>query len=551
MRACIIILALLMGTVNAENPPMVLSEIVEPVVVGKPPSNAFVGLVRLDTGEIRHYNYSTVNPAYLSSTDNGLNWTTKKTPPYTGADVKSPISGEYVRLATHENAVYCIRSKGGIDGEWTFKKVWPERFIMLKPPVFIRNGKRILVGAHNTKGEGCNTFYSDDDGLTWNLSNFVVAPHHQTGGLHNGLRWNHGAVEPTVVELKDGRVWMIMRTAQDNHYESFSEDGGETWSEAVPSRFYGTITMPTITRLRDGRILFLWNNTTALPEVNNPDGVWEDIFTNRDALHAAISEDEGETWIGFRELFLNEDRNRDDFATWAKDDMSVHQTQVVELPEGKILVSLGQGISRRLLIFDPKWLYETERTEDFTNGCATLTTHQYLSGIKGHCAYNRIAGASMVNNPELARSVLKICNPEDDRLVLTNQGAVWNFPNTTSGHLTIKIQFPKGSKGGRIALLDRWVNAVDRWSDHYAMYTLNVTEALKIGKTALLPDQWHLLRFEWQHDDRCTLYLDGVKLEQTLPLKRNTKNGLSYVHLIAADEKNSQGMLVADLAAAH
>lgn len=323
--------------------PQKLSDVFEPVVVGKPPSNAYVGLVRLDSGEIRHYNYDTKNPLYISSTDNGFTWTTETTGPRVGADVKSPVSGEYLRLASHHKAVFCIRSKSGFDGEWTFNKVWPDHHIMLKPPVFIRGGKRILVGAHSTKREGCCTFYSDDDGLTWKKSNLAVAPHHESGGLHNGRRWNHGAVEPTVVELRDGRVWMIIRTAQDNHYESFSTDGGATWSKAVPSRFYGTITMPTINRLKDGRLLFLWCNTTPLPEMGNPNGEWEDVFTNRDALHAAISKDDGKTWIGFRELILNQDRNRKDFASQAKRDLSVHQTQIAELPEGKILVSLGQG----------------------------------------------------------------------------------------------------------------------------------------------------------------------------------------------------------------
>ena len=166
--------------------------------------------------------------------------------------------------------------------------------------------------------------------------------------------------------------------------------------------------MPTINRLKDGRLLFLWNNTTPLPEMNNPNGKWEDVFTNRDALHAAISEDEGKTWIGFRELILNEDRNRKDFAASARADMSVHQTQIAELPKGKTLVSLGQGVSRRLLIFDTKWLYETQRTIDPADGLNSVTTHQFVKGIKGHCAYNRIPGAELVKDPQLNKKVLRI-----------------------------------------------------------------------------------------------------------------------------------------------
>ena len=37
------------------------NKVFEPTVVGSPPDNAFVGLVRLENGEIRHYNYGEGN----------------------------------------------------------------------------------------------------------------------------------------------------------------------------------------------------------------------------------------------------------------------------------------------------------------------------------------------------------------------------------------------------------------------------------------------------------------------------------------------------------
>ncbi len=529
-----------------------LSDIYAPVVVGHPPRNAFVGLVKLESGELRHYNYSTSDPFYIRSADHGLTWDKVKVPSFKcGADRKSPISGEYIRLVTYKKAVYCARSKGGIDGKWTFKKVWPEELVMLKPPIFVAGGKRVIVGCHSRKRIGSGALYSDDDGCTWRRSDLVQAPHHQSGGIHHGKRWNHGAVEPTIVELTDGQLWMIMRTAQDTHYESFSKDKGETWSDAVPSRFCGTITMPTMQRLKDGRLLFLWNNTTPLPEMNNPDGVWEDVFTNRDALHAAVSEDDGRTWIGFRELYLNQDRNRSDFAACATHDMSVHQTELVELPQEKILVSLGQGISRRLLVFDLKWLYEKAHAVDFSKGLDAVTTHQYLEGIKGHCAYNRITGAQLVDDAASEKKVLKLCNPLNEKLVIPNQGVVWNFPAADSGSLRIKVKFPEGSRGGRISLLDRWVNAGDRWSGLYVQYTLSLDGTLSLAEdTVFIPGRWHTLRFEWQNvtgkekgEASCRVFLDNREIKRTLPLCRKTVNGISYLHIITGDEKDLAGVL--------
>ena len=108
--------------------------------------------------------------------------------------------------------------------------------------------------------------------------------------------------------------------------------------------------------MNDGRLLFIWNNTTPLPEKEGVSGVWEDVFTNRDVLHAAVSDDDGKTWKGFRELFLNPNRNDFDYKNADRSqsiDMSVHQTQTVELPSGEVLISLGQHKDhRKLLMFE-------------------------------------------------------------------------------------------------------------------------------------------------------------------------------------------------------
>ena len=71
------------------------------------------------------------------------------------------------------------------------------------------------------------------------------------------------------MELGDGRLWMLMRTSEDNHDEAFSDDGGETWTKPRPSRFYGTLAMPTLLRLHDRRILLLRSSTTSLPELDH------------------------------------------------------------------------------------------------------------------------------------------------------------------------------------------------------------------------------------------------------------------------------------------
>lgn len=548
--ATIIVFSLFLSACSSQ-----LSKVYEPKVVGSPPDNAFVGLVRLENGEIRHYNYGEGGKGeksfYIRSIDNGHNWDTVFVEnQWVGADVKSPLSGEYLRLATGENGLIAVRSQGGIDGDWIKSDVYESNdeegtYIMLKPPLFIRDGKRVLVSAHSTARIGCGVFYSDDDGVNWKRSQFVNSPPHEAGGVHKGVRWNHGAVEPTVIELQDGRIWMLARTAQDQHYESFSEDGGETWSELKPSRFYGTITMPSMNRLNDGRLLFIWNNTTPLPEKEGVSGVWEDVFTNRDVLHAAVSDDDGKTWKGFRELFLNPNRNDFDYKNADRSqsiDMSVHQTQTVELPSGEVLISLGQHKDhRKLLMFDPNWLNETARMDDFSEGLDNWTTFLYQKGVVGHCAYNRTQGAQLVANPEEpAKKVLKVAKMDNEELEISNQGAVWNFPALHKGRFETSIYIPEGGQGGTISLTDRWFNPSDTTAHEFAMYNYQLS--------GLEENKWHTLVFGWDlsaDKNTCSVMDEGGNEVATLPLNFDTINGINYVHFIStAMQEDTKGFLI-------
>lgn len=535
-------------------PPRTLDEIYAPVKVAEPPSDAYIGLSLLENGEIRHYNYGEqAEPGTfcLSSTDHGLTW--KKVPlpkeiPF--ADVRSPASGEYIRLASTVNpaGVYCIRTEGGLNGNRTVTRISDKPAIMIKPPVFIRNGRRIVVAAHYSgpaeKVKGSFTFVSDDDGKTWTQSNIVTAPDHTGGGFHQGIRWNHGAVEPTVIELNDGRLWMLMRTAQDTHYQAFSHDGGLTWGTSFASPFYGTITMPTIGRLHDGRILFVWCNTTPLPETGNTNGIWDDVFTNRDAIHAAISDDDGTTWTGMRELYLDPRRNAPGYAYEPGIDRGVHQSQFVEPVPGKVLVSLGQNRGHRaLVLFDVRWLYEKERYCDFSDSLAQWCTFNYYKGIQGHCAYNRTEGCRLKEHPgKPGRRLLNMAYAPDDTLVIDNRGAVWNFPALRKGTVTVSLRLPEQSQEVSLLLHDRWFNPCDTVARYLAMYRTGLSRnALGIQDAG-----WHEIKISWDSDQPhrgAVLYVDGKKRRKRLSLRHvPSQAGLSYLHFISGNFPDERGI---------
>lgn len=525
-----------------------LDSLFAPLRVGTPLSDAYIGLSLTESGEVRYYNYGEQAESgayYLSSRDGGLSWEKSALPkgiPY--ADVQSPVSGEYLRLVNLKGKVFCIRTQGGLEGGRTITKVSDTPMIMIKPPVFVRHNQRVIVAGHWHR-HGSFTFVSDDDGMTWKASNIVSSPEHRKGGFHQGIRWNHGAVEPTVIELKDGTLYMLMRTSQDYLYQSYSYDGGLTWQPSQPSFLYGTITMPTIGRLKDGRLLLVWCNTTPLPERAEADGVWEDVFTNRDVIHMAVSEDEGKSWTGMRELYLNPWRNDSLYALRGGGiDRGVQQSQFVEVKPGKILVAVGQHpLHRALLLVDVNWLYERERFCDFSDSLKQWSVFNYRKGIKGHCAYNRIPGCEIKPHPEQrGKSILNICHLTGTALVSDIRGALWNFPALKKGQFSAGIRIPAGSEGITLLLNDHWFNPCDTVARYYAMYELEINRA----RLGIKDDSWHELKIEWDMENKghtsARVWVDGRKLKFSLPLKNEAPSGICYVHLFSAGQPDPVGV---------
>jgi len=572
-------------------PPTSIADVYEPVITGVPPSNAFRNLIRLPDGSIRCYGYTgTVtnpSPLYIESRDGGLTWQTVPLGPewiltdqWTVDEVisptpgsQSPYSGDFYYLWSGPGVPLSIfRSTNGIDGPYRGTPIDTRLAAMMRPPLFLTHRRRVVVATNIQCDDGIwrpAVVLSDDDGHSWRVSVVNTIDPYPILWPHKGVRWQNRVTEPTVVELSGGTLWMLLRTSTDVHYEAFSYDGGDTWTNPAPSPFYGTATMPTLHRLSDGRILLIWCNTTPLPERDHNRladddprkapilaGRAEDVFTNRDALHAAISGVDGKTWTGFREILLNPARNDSDFATShggpdVSLDKSVHQAQVIELAEGKVLVAAGQHPAcRRLVLFDPQWLYETSRRDDFNHGLEHWSVHQYIDDIRGHCAYDRQVGPQLVPRPDKPDAkALHIAHLPDTRLVSDVQGAVWNFPAAKDGTFVTRLKLLPGSKGGRINLTDRWFNPTDTTAHHFAMYSVT----FGTGPDSMLrldEGRWYELRFTWDNVVRgsCVLTVDSRSI--TIPLMRPSRFGISYVHFLSAvDEYDQAGYLVESVAA--
>lgn len=122
------------------------------------------------------------------------------------------------------------------------------------------------------------TYVSDDDGLTWTRSN----------PMDIGGKGDHaGSIEGTLTELRDGRLWILLRSYHGHFYECFSEDKGRTWTEPAPSGIQASGSPGILHRLASGRLVLLWNRFAE----NRPRKLGR-----REELSMAFSEDDGKTW---------------------------------------------------------------------------------------------------------------------------------------------------------------------------------------------------------------------------------------------------------------
>jgi hypothetical protein len=160
--------------------------------------------------------------------------------------------------------------------------------------VRLQRGRILLPVSQRSEGgeriPGKATVYlSDDAGRSWRRGRQTLdVPASHPAGLQ----------EPGVIELKDGRIMMFCRTTLGSQYICYSKDGGDTWSDPSPSSLVSPLSPASIKRIpKAGDLLAVWNDHSGA----HGEG--------RTPLTVAISQDEGETWIGRQNL-------RDDPAGW-------------------------------------------------------------------------------------------------------------------------------------------------------------------------------------------------------------------------------------------
>lgn len=142
----------------------------------------------------------------------------------------------------------------------------------LNKPTILKNGDWLLPVSDWQK-KTARVFASIDEGASWEERGNLQFPD-----------WEFD--EHMMVELRDGRLWMLART-KDQPHESFSSDGGKTWSEPrkaatvqnINARFF-------LRRLKSGCILLVKNGPPT------------ERLHKRTHMSAWLSNDDGQTWKG-------------------------------------------------------------------------------------------------------------------------------------------------------------------------------------------------------------------------------------------------------------
>jgi len=172
---------------------------------------------------------------------------------------------------------------------------WTDRVEIISEPTYnvVNNSRvvllpegRLLIPVARHKFQGGDVYnyeakatvfcmISDDGGRHWRQS--AETPN------ANNIMYQ----EPGVVELADGRLLMTIRNASGKQYFAYSEDRGETWSDAEPSILVSPTSPATIKRI---------------PGSDDLIAVWNESPNARDPITVAELSPDGKTFLAKKTL---------------------------------------------------------------------------------------------------------------------------------------------------------------------------------------------------------------------------------------------------------
>ena len=259
--------------------------------------------------------HATADLAARYSSDKGATWTDKDEIIVKNHGGMNVMSVSLLRLQSGEIALFYLLKNSTSDCRPVMRrsfdegKTWSEPAHCITDEVgyYVLNNDRVIqlkdgrllfaVSRHGFDGGKFDnlgevmTYSSDDNGKTWRRGHSMLSVVSPSGK-------KYAAQEPGVVELKDGRLLLWIRTNAGCQFMSHSSDRGETWSVPQPSWLRAPTSPATIKRLPTGDLLAIWNNHEMRFDLKRKGG-WNG---KRTPLTTAISRDEGITWQGAKNV---------------------------------------------------------------------------------------------------------------------------------------------------------------------------------------------------------------------------------------------------------
>ena len=318
------------------------------------------------------------NPFYLSTSgDDGQTWTGARPMNLLGGpyhDVMNQTSDG--RLVMPSRICHSNNHHFGLEYDRVSSYGWWE-------------GLRLQVSGHYHYPEIdiAAVCYSDDEGTTWERCGGQLMGWFDEEGFPNGRGGITAVDEPSVAECADGRLLLMGRSTVGRLVQTYSEDGGQTWTPVLPNELASSYSPPRLRAIPStGDLLCVWNQTSRAEILRG---------YRRGRLSSAISRDSGASWEHFRTLELSDGMDEADrvgaeypispvvampelgrmprgFATfdyanvWFAGDRAIltYHRSWVEAGDGEEAVTLGErhGTARRpgemvLRVYPLDWFY--------------------------------------------------------------------------------------------------------------------------------------------------------------------------------------------------
>ena len=208
---------------------------------------------------------------------------------------------------------------------WSVPRRLPDGILgpIKNKPLQLTSGRILAPSSSEDEADGWRAHIetSDDNGLHWRRGGALNNPAHI------------GAIQPSLLRHRDGRLQALGRSKQNRVFSVFSNDDGATWGSMTLLDIENPNAGTDAVMLRDGRALLVYNPTLA----------GKDWWEGRGVLAVALSDD-GVRW---RRVLTLEDSPKDEFSYPA----------VIQTRDGLVHISYTWKRQRiKHVVLDPRLL---------------------------------------------------------------------------------------------------------------------------------------------------------------------------------------------------